>query len=125
MARDPELKAHRAVIDAAYDRAVDHVARKGDLGVDRVRRAVSLEGRRLMSRAHAKVVVLEHLRDGATGRADLLTLSSSTDPLIIAAAVGATLSEDPEAVSEIIGASEEARAALGPWLSGNALSKAA
>lgn len=64
---------------------------------------------------------MEHLRDGATGRADLLSLSSSPEPLIVAAAVGAALSGDPEAVSDLVSATDEALSALGPWLAGNAL----
>lgn len=124
MARSRELKAHRAVIDAAYDRALEHVARRGPIGVERLRRAVSLEGRRLLSRAHAKVVVLEHLRDGATGRASLVTLSAAPEPLIVAAAVGASLSDDPEAVTGLVSATDDALAAIGPWLSGNALARA-
>ena len=73
-----------------------------------------------MSRALAKASVIEHLRDGATGRASLRSLSSSPEPLIVAAAVGASMSDDAEAVETLVREAETVLASVGPWTSGNA-----
>lgn len=124
MRRSPSLKAHRAAIDAAYDRALVHVDREVPDGIARLRRALSQEGRRLMSRATAKAVILEHVRDGATGRASLRSLAAAPEPLIVAAAVGASLSGIPEAVDCLIVEAGNALRAVDPWISGNTSERA-